>query len=53
MLLQELKPTTKLEDTAFTFDLERMKQHLDGETVMIPKGLTYDELMDWLLDENK
>lgn len=35
-------------EVPFNFDLERMKKAVESPVVMIPKGLTSEELLDWL-----
>ena len=45
----------KLEhDYEFNYDLERMKQAVESETVYLPKGLKEKgEIMEWLLNYDK
>ena len=45
----------KLElDYEFNYDLERMKQAVESETVYLPKGIKEKgEIMEWLLNYNK
>ena len=41
-------------DYYFDFDLERMKQAVESETVYLPKGLKEKgEIMEWLLNYDK
>ena len=42
---------THIEDYYFDFDLERMKQAVESETVYLPKGIKEKgEIMEWLLN---
>lgn len=45
----------KLElDYEFNYDLERMKQAVESETVYLPKGIKEKgEIMEWLLNYDK
>lgn len=39
----------KINDQKFTFDLERMKEAVESPAVVIPQGLTSEEILDFLL----
>lgn len=48
---EEIKPE---QDYEFNYDLERMKQAVESETVYLPKGLKEKgEIMEWLLNYDK
>ena len=40
-------------DPSFNFNLERMKQAVEGETISIPTGLTREERREWIRDRLK
>ena len=44
--LKDIKPKTQ---NNFPFNYERMKRHAESKTVEIPKGLTREEKMAWLM----
>ncbi len=39
----------KINDQEFTFDLDRMKEAVESPAVVIPQGLTSEEILDFLL----
>lgn len=41
------------EDPPINFNLERMKQAVEGETISIPTGLTREERREWIRDRLK
>ena len=38
------------EDIPFNFDLERMKKAVESPSVMLPKGLTSDQIEEFLMN---
>ena len=41
------------QEKLFNFNLERMKQAVEGETISIPTGLTREERREWIRDRLK
>lgn len=38
---------------SFTYDLDRMKQHIQCNSILIPKFSTFEELAEWLANNLK